>query len=314
MKKDLSPFLEYAKFNNASDKVIKWLNTVFNNYYSKNEVTISEVEHVIDYLCQNTVVKMQMMSYPQAVKKAEKWTLQLQKQANKITEKKGDTKVVLDFKDGFKVVQLIGKNAFEREGKLMRNCVASYYGKDTKIYSLRDNFNNPHCTMEQDQQIKGKGNGDTHPKYIKYVVAFLEWTGMKVRDSEMKHLGYEVEMFPKYCKTPLFRDRYIRKGVKVEYIDKVIVFTDFYKANHYKGNKICLYKGDLKIQERNISLGKIQFVGGSLCIYSSASLKADNLRSVGGNLDIDSNSKINNFKTEYEIRKNIKIKGNILFI
>jgi hypothetical protein len=44
--------------------------------------------------------------------------------------------------------------------------------------------------MEKDKQIKGKGNGDIHPKYIKYVVAFLEKTGQEVRESEMNHLGY----------------------------------------------------------------------------------------------------------------------------
>ena len=145
---DISEFLKYAEFNKANKKVMGWLKTTLSNYVKKNEVQIVEAEHIIDYLCQNEVVKINMMSYPQAVKKSEKWTLMLQKQADKIIEKPDDAKVVFDFKDGFKVVQLIGKNAFIREGKLMRNCVASYFGKDTKIYSLRDKFNNSHCTME----------------------------------------------------------------------------------------------------------------------------------------------------------------------
>jgi len=72
----------------------------------------------------------------------------------------------------------------------MRHCVASYFGTETDIYSLRDKDNVPHCTMEENQQIKGKGNGNINPKYISYVVAFLEEVGMKVGDNEMKNIGY----------------------------------------------------------------------------------------------------------------------------
>lgn len=234
----ITKYLEYAKHIDLGEPQIKWVNSTLSNYLKKKEEKQDEVEHVLDYIGQNKIPKIQMMSYPQAVKKAEKWINELKKQAEKIIETDKDTKVVLDFKDGFKVVQLIGKNAYIREGKLMSNCVASYYGRDTKIYSLRDMFNNPHCTMEQDQQIKGKGNGDIHPKYISYVVSFLEYVGMKVRDSEMDHLGYEVELFPEYCKTPLFKNRYIRKGIKTVYDEKVIVINDFYKVKTYKGNKM----------------------------------------------------------------------------
>jgi hypothetical protein len=62
----------------------------------------------------------------------------------------------------------------------MSHCVASYYGRDTVIYSLRDSNNNPHCTIEDGNQIKGKGNGSVDPKYIDYVVKFLEKLGMTV--------------------------------------------------------------------------------------------------------------------------------------
>ena len=72
----------------------------------------------------------------------------------------------------------------------MRHCVQSYYGKDVEVYSLRDKDNVPHCTMEKDRQVKGRGNGDIAPKYVDYIVKFLQSTGMNVGDSEMKHLGY----------------------------------------------------------------------------------------------------------------------------
>jgi hypothetical protein len=38
----------------------------------------------------------------------------------------------------------------------MSHCVASYYGRDVEIYSLRDNKNLPHCTVEENKQVKGK--------------------------------------------------------------------------------------------------------------------------------------------------------------
>ena len=65
--------------------------------------------------------------------------------------------------------------------------------------------------MEKDQQVKGKGNGDIDPKYIEYVVKFLEWSGMEVGDSEMKHLGYiNVDKFKKYLHkdTKFFNKKY----------------------------------------------------------------------------------------------------------
>jgi hypothetical protein len=60
-----------------------------------------------------------------------------------------DWSVSLDFKDGFKFVKLKSKPAFEREGKLMSHCVSGYHGREgIEIHSLRDEKNNPHCTIE----------------------------------------------------------------------------------------------------------------------------------------------------------------------
>ena len=67
-----------------------------------------------------------------------------------------DFDIALDFKDGFKFVLLKSESAYAREGKIMSHCAASYFGRNSKIYSLRDENNNPHCTIEEDNQIKGK--------------------------------------------------------------------------------------------------------------------------------------------------------------
>ena len=180
----MSKFLDYANHINAPQPILDWIEKRMDD-----KIDTSEGEHVIDYLVAENP-KIKTANYEDTKHNAEKWIAIQIKKGEHIKETVEDTEIVLDFKDGFKIVQLIGKNAYEREGYLMRHCVASYFGKSVKIYSLRDKDNMPHCTIEQDQQVKGKGNGDIHPNYVGYVVKFLEHIGMTVGDSEMLHLGY----------------------------------------------------------------------------------------------------------------------------
>ena len=185
-------YTQYAQFLNANEEVIYWVEHNLKNYLETHKPTQSEVEHIIDYLASKEApTRLKKMSYKQAKENAKKWNETLQKKGKEIKETEKDVEVIHDFKDGFKIVKLIGENAYKREGNLMGHCVSSYFGKDDEIYSLRDNKNMPHCTMSKSsQQIKGKGNGSINPKYIKYVVKFLELSGIEVRDSEMRNLGY----------------------------------------------------------------------------------------------------------------------------
>jgi hypothetical protein len=54
----------------------------------------------------------------------------------------------------------------------------------------------PHATFEVRKnggeivQIKGKGNGPIHPKYIHTILAFLKTVGMEIRPNDMQNLGY----------------------------------------------------------------------------------------------------------------------------
>ena len=185
----LEQFQGYAKHIGADEFIMKWVNTTLRNYLEKERTIIEEVEHILDYLVISKK-KILKMSYDQAKSNAEKWMKTQIKKGNNIVESPEDTKILLDFKDGFKIVQLVGENAYKREGFLMRHCAASYFGKDVEVYSLRDKNNMPHATLEKDRQVKGKGNGSIHPKYVDYVVRFLKEIGMSVGDSEMKHLGY----------------------------------------------------------------------------------------------------------------------------
>ena len=150
-----------------------------------------EVEHMLDFMFSNKHKKLEWLSYKLILAKTKKWDIQLQKVSSKDNEVSWtDYEVYMDFDDGFKIVKLVSKKCYEREGKLMSHCVWSYYWRDTTIFSLRDSKNNPHCTIEDGNQIKGKWNGSIDPKYVDYIVKFLEKTGMTVRENEMKNLGY----------------------------------------------------------------------------------------------------------------------------
>jgi len=183
----------------ANNEVRNWVNVNLRNYLKDNAENVTEIEHIIDYLNSDKAPKrLRKMSYEEAKNGAEKWTKSLIKRAADIVETEEDVETIIDFKNGVKLVKLIGKNAFLREGKLMRHCVASYHGKaDCSVYSLRDVGNNPHCTIEVSHgnndsinQIKGKGNGCIHPRYIKYVLKILKHFNVDVRDSELSNLGY----------------------------------------------------------------------------------------------------------------------------
>lgn len=244
----IETYTSYAEQFGSNEAVKNWVKTTLRNYLElpKNKATQEDVEHIIDYL--NSEIKdISGMSYENASKNAVKWVAELNKLGEGIQESKDDTVVALDFKDGFKIVQLVGENAYKREGSLMGHCVAGYYGREVKVYSLRDKNNIPHCTMEHDQQIKGRGNKDVSTKYVDYIVKFLEHTGMKVRDSEMEHLGYEVVKFGKYTTTKCYKDRYLPKGSMVSYKSGYIILKSKKELESYTGNELVLFDGDLTV-------------------------------------------------------------------
>ncbi len=210
-------YKDYAISIEANGQVLEWIDTILEKYLAKHNPSTSEVEHIIDYLSMEAK-KPRKMSYKDAKIASNKWDKKMQKKGEHIKETEDDVKVIHDFKDGFKIVQLIGKKAYEREGFLMKHCVGSYSEKEEEIYSLRDKKNMPHCTMSKtSQQIKGKGNGDIHPKYINHVLKFLKLMKIEVRDSEMSHLGYKnMEWCKKYIKNKLFNGKYMPKKEKIE--------------------------------------------------------------------------------------------------
>lgn len=183
-----------------NDEVKYWINHNLNNYLEKpeNHENQSEIEHIIDFLNSDKAPRrLQKMSYAEAREASKRWLKTLIKQGADLEEVEDvDYDVIIDFKDGFKLVKLKSELAFKREGFLMGHCVASYFNKDGSVYSLRDSRDMPHATLEIPEnrdtiyQCKGKGNGPIHHKYISYILDTFTFFGFPVRESELSNLGY----------------------------------------------------------------------------------------------------------------------------
>lgn len=211
----INKYKEYVVLQGYKSKVEDWVKINLNNFLKKNEENQGEIEHILDFLNSEKAPKrIKYMSYEEAKKGAEKWIKTLNKKAANIVETEEDVVVIKTYNNGLQLVKLVGKNAFAREGKLMSHCVRSYYGKEgIDIYSIRDSKNMPHCTIEvvkDDRgvnQIKGKGNGSIHPRYIEVVLKSLKKIGKEVRSSEMRNLGYdELD-----CDTKTFLYKFFKK-------------------------------------------------------------------------------------------------------
>lgn len=190
--------LKYANGMNANEEVIGWINSVYKNY-SRSNPTSHEIEHIVDFLISPAAPsRLRKMSYVDAKRKADEWSKANQKKGKNLIDSDSDIETIYDFKDGTKIVRLKTKTAFQREGFLMNHCVGGYSPDDKKclIYSYRDQNNMPHATFEvrkddeEINQIKGKGNGPIHPKYIHPILEFLKSIGMEIRPNDMQNLGY----------------------------------------------------------------------------------------------------------------------------
>jgi hypothetical protein len=145
----LAEITKYAQGMSVQPDVLTWIDTHFKPYLEKEKPEQTEVEHIIDYFASDKRPKrISKMSYAQAKSNTDKWNAALIKKGDNIKELPTDVEIIKDFGDGFKIVKLVGENAYKREGFLMRHCLVSYWGKNTKIYSLRDKENMPHCTIE----------------------------------------------------------------------------------------------------------------------------------------------------------------------
>lgn len=190
---------KYATHLNANEEVFIWLRTTGKKALKISSARESDIEHILDFLVSAAAPqRLQKMSFVDAKRKAEEWSKTNQKKGRELVDDDSDIETIHDFLDGTKIVKLKTKKAFQREGFFMSHCVGGYSpdNENCHIYSYRDAKNIPHATFEVKKdnneifQIKGKGNGPIHPKYIHPILAFLASIEMTIRPSDMRNLGY----------------------------------------------------------------------------------------------------------------------------
>ena len=154
-----------------------------------------EVEHIIDYFMWIDNPNYNL-SYKEAKKKSKDWIRSMSVDTTNEVEWV-DYEVVYSFDDGMKFVKLLSEVAYNNESANMRHCIKTYRGKDNIVYSLRDNKNLPHATMDilrdwdnKIQQIQWKGNNTIEWKYQEYNIKFLQFMWFEISKRFMKKLWY----------------------------------------------------------------------------------------------------------------------------
>lgn len=139
----------------------------------------------------------QRISVEDAVAAARAWHEHLAKRvADAWPEDWAGVVSVMRFEEGLCIVRLQSGAALNREGRMMGHCVGTYARKvvagTSEIFSLRDDLNRPHATMEvvggRVVQIRGRANSSLAHKWRRHVAKFVrsmdwsasDWAGLPV--------------------------------------------------------------------------------------------------------------------------------------
>lgn len=179
----------------TDEKVLSWIEKRLDKNLQYRNFSASEIEHAIHWLNQyKNKDQIHKFSIDKVINSSKKWTEKLIKKGEKAVELETDIEKIADLSQSMILVKLIGESAFRREGSKMQHCVASYYDSDSDIYSVRDRYNNPHCTIEIKDgdivQIKGKQNRFVITEYVPVVLEALEKLGVGDKlDTDSDKLG-----------------------------------------------------------------------------------------------------------------------------
>jgi hypothetical protein len=154
------------------------------------EDVVDEISHTVDYfatLDANDLRKIYKEPYRVIKQKVQEWDRELASTSSdtkkedtlKKTRTKGtDYKIIKEI-SGLKWVKLLTPKAKDVEGDVMGHCVGGEGYENKDIYSLWDNRDRSHVTIEADdnrktiQQIKGKQNREPVEKYQPACVEFI---------------------------------------------------------------------------------------------------------------------------------------------
>ncbi len=217
-----------------------------------------------------------------------------------------NTKTVMDFGDGYRIVQLLTPEALRFEGPAMGHCIGGG-GYDERLkdgscqfFSLRDTDNKPHATFHVEvegnilRQCKGKENKPPVSKYMPHVQKFVTEKQYELREGP-SHTGL-IKMDGKYHNVLNLPDGLAAEGnLDLSGVTELKKLPDNFSVS---GNLDLWGCTDLVRLSNNLS------VGGWLTLYYCPALLVlpENL-SVGGGLDLRSCPNIK------KIPKTIKVEG-----
>lgn len=176
------------------EEVQQWLDIRLKPVIKTRMLTDVDIENMVHWL-ENYRDKSILMQFSvdKVYNSTKKWMHKLEESGRDVIEQKGDVKILLEMQNGMYLVELTSESAYKYEGHQMGHCVASYFGKDSKIYSIRDKFNKPHCTVELNEgkinQIKGKNNRFVISEYVPYVLESLRFLNINIETRDMSNLG-----------------------------------------------------------------------------------------------------------------------------
>lgn len=143
------------------------------------------IEHAIGWLKTFPQEKQLNVAVEEAIRQG---NLLIKLNNAKASSAEGSIEILHTFADGYTMANLVDAQALKREGKLMGHCVGdeqqNYIERvanhTLQIWSLRDEKNQPHCTIEylprekSILQIKGKQNTGVILKYQPYIQEWLK--------------------------------------------------------------------------------------------------------------------------------------------
>ncbi|MCS4089284.1 PcfJ domain-containing protein [Rhizobium sp. BK176] len=106
----------------------------------------------------------------------------------------GDERIVITLSGGMSIVEMLSKEALDRESSIMQHCVGNggydkYIGSgDVTFYSLRDASGRPHATLQVDLrdraiiQTRGKQNAVPVEKYMAALMEAVVVTKLQIED------------------------------------------------------------------------------------------------------------------------------------
>jgi hypothetical protein len=213
------------------------------------EDVVDEIGHTVDYFATlepNDLRKIYREPYRVIKQKVQEWDRELASDSTDdekqdIEKKKlalgKDYKVIKQL-GGMKWVKLLTPESKDVEGQFMGHCVGgpAYVNKD--IYSLWDNKNRSHVTIEADdnkktiQQIKGKGNKEPVDRYLPASIDFV--ANVMMQGYKIQGDGENVGMIKHnndyhFDDLNVLPEKFRDKAVFREWVDKIFPMEIFPK-------------------------------------------------------------------------------------